>query len=71
MPRLSFFFANAMPYLVEVAKLRAARVLWGAVIAKGIRVSGRKIADAPHPLSDFGLVAGGGGCLSQCHPHHH
>jgi methylmalonyl-CoA mutase len=27
-PRLSFFFAIGMPYFVEVAKLRAARLLW-------------------------------------------
>ncbi len=33
-PRLSFFFANAMPYLVEVAKLRAARVLWARLLQK-------------------------------------
>jgi methylmalonyl-CoA mutase len=31
-PRLSFFFANAMPYLVEVAKLRAARRLWAELL---------------------------------------
>ena len=31
-PRLSFFFANAMPYLVEVAKLRAARTLWAKLL---------------------------------------
>ena len=33
-PRLSFFFANAMPYLVEVAKLRAARTLWAKLLQK-------------------------------------
>jgi len=33
-PRLSFFFANAMPYLVEVAKLRAARTLWAKLLHK-------------------------------------
>ncbi|MBL6781670.1 MAG: methylmalonyl-CoA mutase [Alphaproteobacteria bacterium] len=32
-PRLSFFFANSMPYLVEVAKLRAARRLWAELLA--------------------------------------
>ncbi len=32
MPRLSFFFAIGMPYLVEVAKLRAARKLWAELL---------------------------------------
>ena len=31
-PRLSFFFAIGMPYLVEVAKLRAARWLWAKLL---------------------------------------
>ncbi|MGC6485068.1 MAG: methylmalonyl-CoA mutase [Candidatus Puniceispirillales bacterium] len=31
-PRLSFFFAIGMPYLVEVAKLRAARLLWARLL---------------------------------------
>ncbi|MCE2516407.1 MAG: methylmalonyl-CoA mutase [Alphaproteobacteria bacterium] len=31
-PRLSFFFAIGMPYLVEVAKLRAARYLWADLL---------------------------------------
>ena len=29
-PRLSFFFAISMNFYMEVAKLRAARVLWGS-----------------------------------------
>ena len=31
-PRLSFFFAIGMPYLIEVAKLRAARLLWATLL---------------------------------------
>ena len=31
-PRLSFFFANSMPFLIEVAKLRAARLLWAKLM---------------------------------------
>lgn len=31
-PRLSFFFAIGMPYLMEVAKLRAARLLWAEIL---------------------------------------
>jgi len=33
-PRLSFFFAIGMPYLIEVAKLRAARQLWSSLLEK-------------------------------------
>ena len=31
-PRLSFFFANGMQYFMEVAKLRAARLLWAEIM---------------------------------------
>ena len=31
-PRLSFFFAIGMPYLIEVSKLRAARALWAELL---------------------------------------
>ena len=33
-PRLSFFFAIGMPYLIEVSKLRAARALWAELLQK-------------------------------------
>ncbi|MEX1026039.1 MAG: methylmalonyl-CoA mutase [Planctomycetota bacterium] len=33
-PRLSFFFAIGMDYFVEVAKLRAARLLWARLMAR-------------------------------------
>ena len=33
-PRLSFFFAIGMPYLIEVSKLRAARILWAELLQK-------------------------------------
>ena len=42
-PRLSFFFANAMPYLVEVAKLRAARVLWARLLQKEFGFQAQKL----------------------------
>ena len=42
-PRLSFFFANAMPYLVEVAKLRAARVLWARLLQKEFGFQAEKL----------------------------
>ena len=31
-PRLSFFFANGMHYFMEIAKLRAARILWAEIM---------------------------------------
>ena len=31
-PRLSFFFANGMHYFMEIAKLRAARLLWAEIM---------------------------------------
>ena len=33
-PRLSFFFATGMDFLMEVAKLRAARLLWSEIMAE-------------------------------------
>ena len=33
-PRLSFFFANGMHYFMEIAKLRAARLLWAEMMKR-------------------------------------
>ena len=33
-PRLSFFFANGMHYFMEIAKLRAARLLWAGMMKR-------------------------------------
>jgi len=33
-PRLSFFFGIGMPFFVEIAKLRAARLLWATLLAE-------------------------------------
>jgi len=33
-PRLSFFFANGMQYFMEIAKLRAARLLWAGMMKR-------------------------------------
>ena len=35
-PRLSFFFAIGMNFFMEVAKLRAARILWATLIEEKI-----------------------------------
>ena len=41
-PRLSFFFAIGMPYLVEVAKLRAARWLWAKLLRQHFGIENPK-----------------------------
>ena len=41
-PRLSFFFAIGMPYLVEVAKLRAARWLWAKLLREHFGIENTK-----------------------------
>ena len=41
-PRLSFFFAIGMPYLVEVAKLRAARWLWAKLLRRHFGIENPK-----------------------------
>jgi methylmalonyl-CoA mutase cobalamin-binding domain/chain len=50
--RLSFFFAIGMNFFMEVAKLRAARVLWHRAMTQlGARTNAE---DAAHPLPDLG-----------------
>ena len=44
-PRLSFFWAIGMNFFMEVAKLRAARMLW-AEIVKGFNPKSRQVAAA-------------------------
>ena len=41
-PRLSFFFAIGMPYLVEVSKLRAARLLWAELLQQEFGITNPK-----------------------------
>ena len=66
--RLSFFFAIGMNFYLEVAKLRAARLLWWRIM-KGFNPKNPEIHDAAYPLPDFGLVAGGTGSVQQCRAH--
>ena len=54
--RLSFFFAIGMNFYLEVAKLRAARLLWWRIM-KGFGAKKTEVDDAAHPLPDLGLVA--------------
>ena len=41
-PRLSFFFGMGMPYLMEVAKLRAARLLWALLLRQRFGITTAK-----------------------------
>ena len=67
-PRLSFFFGIGMNYFMEVAKLRAARVLW-AKLMKQFDPQRRALAVAAHPLPDLRLVARRAGRVQQCRAH--
>jgi hypothetical protein len=68
--RLSFFFAIGMNFYLEVAKMRAARLLWAALV-KEFKPKIRQVDDAAHPLPDLRLVAHRAGPLQQRRPHRH
>ena len=63
-PRLSFFWAIGMNFFMEVAKLRAARLLW-AKLMKPFEPEGRALAVAAHALPDLRLVARRAGRVQQ------
>ena len=63
-PRLSFFFAIGMSFFMEVAKLRAARLLWDRVMAT-FDPQEPPVADAAHPLPDERRVAHRAGPVQQ------
>ena len=67
-PRLSFFWAIGMNFFMEVAKLRAARLLW-AKLVRAVRPAERQVAVAAHPFADLGLVADRAGRVQQRHAH--
>ena len=54
--RLSFFFAIGMNFFMEVAKLRAARLLWHRVMAS-FDAEEARLADAAHALPDVSGVS--------------
>ena len=56
-PRISFFFDIGMNFFMEVAKLRAARLLWAKLMKERFAAEGRALADAARPLPDLRLVA--------------
>ena len=67
-PRLSFFWAIGMNFFMEVAKLRAARLLW-AKLVKQFEPDVGQVAVAAHALPDVRLVAHRAGRLQQRDPH--
>ena len=56
-PRLSFFWANGMAHLKEIAKMRAGRVLWADRMRWGGRQRQRPNAPNPHPNVGWSLTA--------------
>ena len=66
--RLSFFFAIGMNFFMEVAKLRAARLLWARIMTDLEREEAR-FEDAAHALPDVGRVAHRAGPVQQHRAH--
>ena len=69
-PRLSFFWGIGMNFFMEVAKLRAGRLLWSELVAR-VRPEGCEIAVAAHSFADLGLVADRAGPVQQRRAHLH
>ena len=67
--RLSFFFAIGMNFFMEVAKLRAARLLWSRVIRQ-FEPAERVVAHVAHALPDVRCVAHRAGPVQQHRAHH-
>ncbi len=67
-PRLSFFFGIGMNFFMEIAKLRAARLLW-AKIMKNFGAEKPDFDDAAHPLPDLRRLADRAGPLQQHRAH--
>jgi hypothetical protein len=64
-----FFWAIGMNFFMEVAKLRAGRLLWSQLMQHEFAPKNAQIAVAAHPLPDLRLVADRAGRLQQRHPH--
>ena len=63
-PRLSFFWAIGMNYFMEVAKMRAARLLWSKLI-KPFEPKNQRSLSPEDPLPDLGLEPDRPGRLQQ------
>ncbi|GIX14748.1 MAG: hypothetical protein KatS3mg118_2707 [Paracoccaceae bacterium] len=62
-PAFPFFFAIGMNFFMEIAKLRAARLLWHRIM-EGFGAQKPGLADAAHPLPDLGRQPAGAGSLN-------
>ena len=69
-PRISFFWGIGMNHFMEIAKMRAARMLW-AKLVKAFRCQEPEIARSAHPFADLGLEPYRAGPLQQRRPHLH
>ena len=68
--RLSFFFAIGMNFFMEIAKLRAARVLWHRVMTD-LGAQGRALARCCARIARLsGVSLHRAGPVQQRHPHH-
>ena len=67
-PRLSFFWGIGMNHFMEIAKLRAARVLWAKLI-KGFHPEESEIDGAAHAFADLGLEPHRAGRVQQRDAH--
>ena len=66
-PRLSFFWAIGTNHFMEIAKMRAARMLW-AKIVKQFNPKNPEVAGFAYALPDFRLVADRARPVQQCGP---
>ena len=64
-PRLSFFWAIGMNFFMEVAKMRAARLLWAKLIQREFKPKDDRSLSLQDALPDVGLVADGAGRFQQ------
>jgi methylmalonyl-CoA mutase len=69
-PRLSFFWAIGMNFFMEVAKMRAARMLWAKLMKEFDPQNERSLSLRTHSQTS-GLVADRAGRVQQCGPHLH
>ena len=67
-PRLSFFWGIGMNYFMEIAKMRAARLLWAKLVKQFDPQNPKSMASA-RALPDLGLEPAAAGSLQQRHPH--
>ena len=68
-PRLSFFWAIGMNFFMEIAKMRAARLLWAKLIKDEFKPKDPRCARASHPLPDIRLESRRARCVQQRGPH--